>query len=41
MNLDYMNELGQDEVFNGLSLSEDVLRRDWDTPTEDAVWSDL
>jgi hypothetical protein len=27
--------------FNGAELSESVLARDWNTPEEDAVWSNL
>ena len=27
--------------FNGAELSESVLARDWNTPEEDAAWSNL
>jgi hypothetical protein len=27
--------------FNGVELSESVLARDWDSPEEDAAWSNL
>jgi hypothetical protein len=30
-----------DEVFNGAELSEAVFARDWDSPEEDAAWSNL
>lgn len=30
-----------DESFNGLLLSESGLRKDWDTPEEDAAWANL
>ena len=30
-----------DEPFNGAELSESVLARDWDSPEEDAAWSNL
>ena len=30
-----------DAEFNGLLLSESALRRDWDTPEEDAAWASL
>ena len=30
-----------EEPFNGLILSEGVLRRDWDKPEEDAAWQSL
>jgi hypothetical protein len=29
------------EVFNGVELSESVLARDWNSPEEDAAWSNL
>jgi hypothetical protein len=31
----------RDESFNGAELSESVLARDWNSPEEDAAWSDL
>jgi hypothetical protein len=30
-----------DEAFNGAELSESVLARDWNSPEEDAAWSNL
>jgi hypothetical protein len=30
-----------DARFNGLVLSESALRKDWDTPEEDAAWANL
>ena len=32
---------GENEPFNGVELSESVLGRDWNTPEEDAAWSNL
>jgi hypothetical protein len=29
------------ETFNGAELSESVLARDWNSPEEDAAWSNL
>jgi len=29
------------EAFQTMLASEDVLRRDWDRPEEDAAWADL
>ena len=29
------------EPFNGAELSESVLGRDWNSPEEDAAWSNL
>ena len=31
----------RDELFNGAELSESVLARDWNSPEEDAAWSNL
>jgi hypothetical protein len=31
----------RDEAFNGAELSESVLARDWNSPEEDAAWSNL
>jgi len=31
----------RDEIFNGAELSESVLARDWNSPEEDAAWSNL
>jgi hypothetical protein len=30
-----------DESFNGAELSESVLARDWNSPEEEAAWSNL
>ena len=32
---------GPDEAFNGAELSESVLSRDWNSPEEEAAWSNL
>ncbi len=37
----FLREKSADESFNGLLLSESALRRDWDTPEEDAAWTNL
>ncbi len=34
-------EHARDESFNGAELSESVLGRDWNSPEEDAAWSNL
>ena len=31
----------RDEAFNGAELSESVLAREWNSPEEDAAWSNL
>ena len=31
----------RNEAFNGAELSESVLARDWNSPEEDAAWSNL
>ncbi len=31
----------RDESFNGAELSASVLARDWNSPEEDAAWSNL
>jgi len=31
----------REEKFNGAELSESVLARDWNSPEEDAAWSNL
>jgi len=31
----------RDEAFDGAELSESVLARDWNSPQEDAAWSNL
>ena len=30
-----------DEPFNGVELSESVLAREWNSPEEEAAWSNL
>ncbi len=38
----YLAERGQgSEAFQTMLASEAVLRRDWDSPEEDAAWADL
>jgi hypothetical protein len=37
----FLRETSADESFNGVLLSESVLRKDWDTPEEDAAWANL
>ena len=37
----FLRERSTDESFNGLLLSESALRRDWDSPEEDAAWANL
>jgi hypothetical protein len=32
---------GRDEAFNGAELSESILALDWNSPQEDAAWSNL
>ena len=39
--LRYLKVREESEVFDGLGLSEGVLKRDWDTPEEDAAWANL
>ena len=31
----------RDEAFNGAELSESILALDWNSPEEDAAWSNL
>jgi hypothetical protein len=35
------NDSDEDTAFNGAELSESVLGRDWNSPEEDAAWSNL
>ena len=37
----YLREKFQDDSFNGLLMSDSALRKDWDTPEEDAAWANL
>ncbi len=36
-----LKQHARDESFNGAELSESVLARDWNSPEEDAAWSNL
>ena len=36
-----MQESADEEPLQTMLASEAVLRRDWDTPEEDAAWADL
>jgi len=38
---DVSNDPEEDSAFNGAELSESVLARDWNSPEEDAAWSNL
>jgi len=38
---DTMIAFSSHEMFNGAELSESVLGRDWNSPEEDAAWSNL
>jgi len=37
----FLREKADGESFNGLLLSESALRKDWETPEEDAAWANL
>lgn len=37
----FLREKSADESINGLLSSESALRKDWDTPVEDATWANL
>jgi Protein of unknown function (DUF2281) len=37
----FLREQSEDNSFNGLLLSESSLRKDWNTPEEDAAWANL
>jgi hypothetical protein len=37
----FLRERSVDESFDGLLLSESALRKDWETPEEDAAWANL
>jgi hypothetical protein len=39
--LRYLKSQREEERFQGLLASEEVLARDWDTPEEDAAWQNL
>jgi hypothetical protein len=36
-----LNDSDGNTAFNGVELSESVLGRDWNSPEEDAAWSNL
>jgi hypothetical protein len=38
---DASNDSEENTAFNGAELSESVLGRDWNSPEEDAAWSNL
>ena len=38
---DASNDSEENIAFNGAELSESVLGRDWNSPEEDAAWSNL
>ena len=38
---DDSSDSDEDTPFNGAELSESVLGRDWNSPEEDAAWSNL
>jgi hypothetical protein len=38
---DASNNSQENAAFNGAELSESVLGRDWNSPEEDAAWSNL
>jgi hypothetical protein len=37
----HLKKNARDESFNGAEVSESVLARDWNSPEEDAAWSNL
>ena len=38
---DASNDSEENTAFNGAELSESVIGRDWNSPEEDAAWSNL
>jgi len=38
---DASTDTAENTAFNGAELSESVLARDWNSPEEDAAWSNL
>jgi hypothetical protein len=36
-----LKQHARDESFNGAELSESIFARDWNSPEEDAAWSNL
>jgi hypothetical protein len=41
MSTDESSDEVMEEPFNGVELSESVLARDWNSPEEEAAWSNL
>jgi hypothetical protein len=39
--LQFLKSKQVDDAFDGLSASQSVLAKDWDTPEEDAAWASL
>ena len=37
----FLREKSAHDLFNGLALSASALRKDWDSPEEDAAWASL
>jgi len=37
----FLRTKSSEEVFDGLVLSESVLKKDWETPEGDEAWSNL
>jgi hypothetical protein len=37
----HLKTQSRDEAFNGAELSESILARDWNSPEEEAAWSNL
>ena len=37
----FLRRRAEEELFNGLLLSESALGKDWNTPEEDAAWGSL
>jgi hypothetical protein len=41
MNPEHSSDSDENSAFNGAELSESVLGADWNSPQEDAAWSNL
>ena len=39
--LQFLKSLPHSDEFNGLTASESVLAKDWNSPEEDAAWANL
>jgi Protein of unknown function (DUF2281) len=37
----FLRERRDEESFNGLAASREILARDWDSPEEDEAWANL